>query len=83
MNRLREVKDLLDSLNTKTRLHGSMSCHGPSDASEMTLYEKVLQMHVVTLTELTGRYRVTKYTGIWKPPSGSSRSEACSYTTAR
>ncbi len=59
---LREVKDLFDSLNTKTMPHESMSCHGPADASEMTLYEKVLQMHVVTLTELTGRYRVTKYT---------------------
>ena len=60
---LREVKDLLDSLNTKTMPHDSMSCHGPSDASEMTLYEKVLQMHVVTLTELTGKYRVTEFTG--------------------
>ena len=59
---LREVKDLLDSVHTKTMPHEAMSCHRPSDASEMTLYEKVLQMHVVTLTELTGRYRVTKYT---------------------
>ena len=59
---LREVKDLMDSLQTKTRLHDAMSCHGPSDASEMTLYEKVLQMFVVTPTELTGRYRVTKFT---------------------
>lgn len=59
---LREVKDLLDSLNTKVMPHDNMSCNGPSDASELTLYEKVLQMHVVTLTELTGRYRVTKYT---------------------
>ncbi len=59
---LREVKDLLDSVHTKTMSHDAMSCHGPSDASEMTLYEKVLQMHIVTLTELTGRYRVTKYT---------------------
>ena len=58
---LREVKDLINSLNTKTVTHDTMSCFGPSDASEMTLYEKVLQMHVVTLTELTGRYRVTKY----------------------
>lgn len=58
---LREVKDLLDSLRTKTRPHDAMSCLGPLDASEMTLYEKVLQMHVVTMTELTGRYRVTKY----------------------
>ena len=57
---LREVKDLLDSRHTKTMPHDAMSCRGPSDASEMTLYEKVLQMHVVTLTELTGRYRVTK-----------------------
>ena len=59
---LREVKDLLDSVRTKTMPHEAMSCYRPSDASEMTLYEKVLQMHVVTLTELTGRYRVTKYT---------------------
>ena len=56
------MMDLLDSLRTKTGPHDAMSCHGPSDASEMTLYEKVLQMHVVTLTELTGRYRVTEYT---------------------
>lgn len=59
---LREVKDLLESRRTKTRPHDAMSSHNPSDASEMTLYEKVLQMHVVTLTELTGRYRVTEYT---------------------
>lgn len=59
---LREVKDLLDSLHTKTMPHEVMSCRGPSDASDMTLYEKILQMHVVTLTELTGRYRVTQYT---------------------
>ena len=59
---LREVKDLLDSVHTHTMPHDAMSCHRPSDASEMTLYEKVLQMHVVTLTELTGRYRVTECT---------------------
>lgn len=59
---LREVKDLLDSLLTSTRPHDAMSCHSPSSASQMTLYEKALQMHIVTLTELTGRYRVTKYT---------------------
>lgn len=59
---LREVMDLLDSLRTKTRPHDSMSCHEPSEASQMTLYEKVLQMHIVTLTELTGRYRVREYT---------------------
>ena len=58
---LREVKDLFDSTHTKTMPHDGMSCHGPADASEMTLYEKVLQMHIVTLTELTGRYRVTRY----------------------
>lgn len=59
---LREVNDLLISRYTKTAPHDAMSCHGPSDASEMTLYEKVLQMHVVTFTELTGRYRVTECT---------------------
>lgn len=59
---LREVKDLLDSLLTSTRPHDAMSCHSPSSASQMMLYEKALQMHIVTLTELTGRYRVTKYT---------------------
>ena len=59
---LREVTDLLASLCTKTRPHDAMSCHRPSDASEMTLYEKALQMHIVTLTELTGRYCVRKYT---------------------
>ena len=59
---LREVKDLFESLITRTMPHDNMSCHGPSEASEMTLYEKVLQMHIVTLTELTGRYRVTKCT---------------------
>lgn len=59
---LREVKDLFDSRHTKTRPHQAMSCYSPSDASEMTLYEKVLQMFVVTLTELTGRYHVTACT---------------------
>ena len=59
---VREVKDLLDSLCTKTQPHDAMSCRGPSDASEMTLYEKVLQMHIVTLTELTSRYRVINCT---------------------
>ena len=59
---LREIKDLFDSVSTKTMPHDSMSCHATSDASEMTLYEKVLQMHIVTLTELTGRYCVTKFT---------------------
>lgn len=59
---LREVKDLLDSLHTGTWRHNAMSCYSPSDASEMTLYEKVLQMYVVTITELAGRYRVTKCT---------------------
>jgi beta-N-acetylhexosaminidase len=59
---LREINDLIDSVHTKTRPHEGMSCRAPSDASEMTLYEKVLQMHIVTLTELTGRYRVTEYT---------------------
>ena len=58
---LREIKDLFDSLRTKTMRHEAMSYSGPQDASEMTLYEKVLQMHVVTMTELTGRYRVTEY----------------------
>ena len=58
---LREVKDLIDSRHTKTKPHAAMSCHRPSDASEMSLFEKVLQMFVVTPTELTGRYRVTEY----------------------
>lgn len=58
---LREIKDLFESTHTSTMPHDVMSCHGASDASEMTLYEKVLQMHIVTLTELTGRYRVTRY----------------------
>lgn len=59
---IREIKDLYDSVHAKTVPHDAMCCYRPSDASEMSLYEKVLQMHVVTLTELTGRYRVTKYT---------------------
>ncbi|MDO4960698.1 MAG: glycoside hydrolase family 3 N-terminal domain-containing protein [Eubacteriales bacterium] len=59
---LREINDMITSLCTRTDIHTKMSCAVPHDASELTLYEKVLQMQITTLTELTGLYCVRSCT---------------------